>query len=527
MVLAAATTTIEEAAGGIPTGENLPTIFAAVPRNADLEPTLFASDDTLEEDHGWSQGVDYVSIFIQHARKSVLFVPMPISVEGIVGQLNMSGNSGTSVVSVKTSTGGSLDRTQGRTWILKGGTVGVDQIRLWLSLDGGRTRQQVRLGTATSYVIPRVGLELEFAPGTLVDGDMVLSWVSTPPEIDDADLDTAREKLAEQRRQSRSWFLVKELSTPADILAWQAAASEYDTGDKRHVQALCYQRPNFTDGAFRTDGPTRWRGRMSQTRVYMTGSPEITFAQGAGPPNDTITRDAGSFIDDGFAGWSVGNGDWVTIAGSSEAGNNGSWKLSAADVLILTLNVAGALTSVVDAAGVSIWAAEGLEFIDGGTGDDELVRGRGSWPDDGLAAGDTMTISGTVSNDGDYSILSVTDDTITVATGSFTAEEISSWGVTIYSYASYNSDFQAQDAAFATVTGDYHQESPRAGLWLPRLALAQDRLGDATPQCSHRPLPWVPGRPVRDDLAQQRRAGWYPRRPEVEHVGRRREAVRV
>jgi hypothetical protein len=450
MVIAAANTTIEEAAGGIPTGENLATFFIPVPLNADLEPTLFASDTLLEADHGWSQGVDFVSAFIQQTRKAALVVPMPIATEGTVGQLNMSGNSGASVVSIKTSTGGSLDRTQGRTWILKGGTVGVDQIRLQISLDGGRTRQQVRLGTATSYVIPRVGLELELAAGTLVDGEMVLSWVSTPPEIDDADLDTAREKLAEQRRQSRSWFLAKELSTPADVLAWQAAASEYDTGDKRHVQALCYQRPNYTDGAFRVDGPTRWRGRMSQTLVRMTGSPEITFTQGADPPNDTIARDAGSFVDEGFDGWDT-VADWITVTGASDVGNNGSWQLESAVALTLTLNVAGALTTKVDAEGVDIWAAPGLSFAGS-----ELKRGKGSWLVDGFAPGD-MAVAGTGSNDGDYEIVSVTDKIITIATA-FVAEEISSWGVTIYTYASYNSDHQAQDAAFATFTDDYHPE---------------------------------------------------------------------
>jgi hypothetical protein len=480
MVLAAANTTIEEAAGGIPTGENLVTIFAPVPLNADLEPTLFASDDAFEAEHGWSQGVDFVSAFIQQTRKSVLAVPMPISTEGTVGQIDMSGNTGSSVVSVKTSTGGSMDRTQGRTWVLKGGTVGVDQIRLQISLDGGRTRQQVRLGTATSYVIPRVGLELELAAGTLNDGEMVLSWVSTAPEIDDADLDIARGKLAEQRRQSRTWFLVKELSEPADVLAWQAAASEYDTGDKRHVQALCYQRPNFSDGAFRTDGPTRWRGKMSQVRNWMTGAPSITFTVGAGPPGDELTRDAGSFDDDGFVA-----GDWVTIAGASEVANNGTLLTFGVGATQISFPAAGAGTFVpdTDPSGVSILATPGLTFVDGGGSDDTLVRNRGSWLEDGFATGDTMTIAGTASNDGTYTIVNVTTDTITVATGSFAAEEISSWGVTIYTYVSYNSDFQAQDAAFATFTGDYHQElsygylawrSPKTGWVMRRPAALTD-----------------------------------------------------
>jgi hypothetical protein len=454
MAVAAANTSIVEAAGGIPTGENLVAFFGPVPRNADLEPGLFASDTALEEEHGFAQGVDMAATFIQHTKKQIVFMPMPIATEGTVGQLNMSGNSGTSVVSVAASTGGSLDRVQGRCWVLQGGTVGVDQIRLQISLDGGRTRQQVRLGTATQYVIPKVGHELSLTEGTLVAGDMVLSWVSAPPEIDDNDLDTARQRLAEYKYLTRTWFLVKELNGAADVLAWQAAASEYDTGDKRHVQALCYQRPNYLDGAFRTDGPTRWRGRLSQQRVRMLGDPEITFTQGAGPPTDTITRDAGNFVDEGFVA-----GDWVTTAGASEAANNGSWPLDGAASATLILGVAGELTNDVDAAGITIVGSPGLTFVDGGGSDDALVKSSGtSWLDDGFKAGDTMTISGTVSNDGDYEILNVTADTITVATGSFTAEEISSYGVTIYTFASYNSDLQAQDAEFAAVTTDYHLE---------------------------------------------------------------------
>lgn len=51
-------------------------------------------------------------------------------------------------------------------------------------------------------------------------------------------------------------------------------------------------------------------------RGAMTGSPTLTFAE-VGGTGDTITRSAGSFIDDGFVA-----GDLITIAGAVNGQNN-------------------------------------------------------------------------------------------------------------------------------------------------------------------------------------------------------------
>ena len=73
-----------------------------------------------------------------------------------------------------------------------------------------------------------------------------------------------------------------------------------------------------------------------------------------------------------------------------------------------------------------------LEFVDGAGGDDSLTRNRGSWIDDGFGVGMTITIVNTANNDGaTYVITGVTEDALTFATGTVTAELITDDTVTI------------------------------------------------------------------------------------------------
>jgi hypothetical protein len=454
--LPSASTRVVRTGAGIATGLDLATIWGCCSLNANLTPRLWFDSGALEAFHGPGQLLDHVSTFIEITGLPALVVPLPINTQGIIRSQQQSGT-GTSTATMSVGSYGSLERVDGLLRVARGGTVGVDQIQMEYSLDGGNQWTLWRLGTGTSYSIPRIGQTVSFTGGTLVTGEEILSWTSSAPEPADADIATGREKLAAQGNQSRAWLLIRELTKEQDVAAFAAAVAAYDTTDERPLQAYAGIRRAFDRSGY--------KAQMSRRRSWMQGSPEITFTQGAGPPNDTITRDAGSFTADGFGGWSIGNGDWITVTGASTAGNNGSWKLSAADVLILTLDVAGALTTDTDASGVSIWTTEGLEFVDGGGGDDTLVRGRYSWLEEGFEVGDTITIAGTASNDGDYLITDLTADTITVAPGSFTAEEISGWGVSITASVSYPVDVAAMDAAFATVTNQYKLQLFYGRLW--------------------------------------------------------------
>lgn len=64
-----------------------------------------------------------------------------------------------------------------------------------------------------------------------------------------------------------------------------------------------------------------------------------------------------------------------------------------------------------------------LQFVDGGVGNDTLVRDKGSWIDEQFDVGMILTISGSASNDGStYTITAISDKTLTFATGTVTAE---------------------------------------------------------------------------------------------------------
>ena len=63
-----------------------------------------------------------------------------------------------------------------------------------------------------------------------------------------------------------------------------------------------------------------------------------------------------------------------------------------------------------------------IAFVDGGAGEDTITRVAADFVSNGYKAGDILTVSGSTSNDGDYTILSVATDTLNVATGSLIAE---------------------------------------------------------------------------------------------------------
>jgi Ca2+-binding RTX toxin-like protein len=101
---------------------------------------------------------------------------------------------------------------------------------------------------------------------------------------------------------------------------------------------------------------------------------------------NTLTRsDDGSWLDDGLA-----PGQWIRVAGLSDADNDGVFEISGIDSL----------------DGVN------LEF-DAAT--KTIVRASGDWGADGFSVGDRIRVSGTELNDGTYTIASIAGDILSVA----------------------------------------------------------------------------------------------------------------
>lgn len=423
---------LEENVSASAAGVNLICVIAPVAQNADAQPRFFANTDALLSRYLYTRAIDYCGIHMQETRRPVLFCGVPIATAGVVGRKNTSGNSGTCVVDVAVGAHGSLEETDGVLRVVNGGTIGTDQILLELSLNGGRDFKKVRLGTANSYTIPHVGLSLSFAAGTLVADDTVLTWHSTAPRWDQAGIQAAREALAAQQKQVRTWLVDGDLQVEADAMVVLTEANAYETAHDRFTVARVAVRDRLPFA------------ELSQVQVRMTGSPSLTFATAA----DTVTRSAGSWISDGFV-----IGDAVTFSGS--ASNDITGTITALTDTVMTLDTN--LTDEGPVANVTAVGTPGLTFAEVGATGDTITRSRGSWLDDGFRDGDVITITDTASNNlTDVLVTDVSATVLTLDTGDLEDEVIGSFGVSITAGETKAEHVAEMDAEFADVDAERH-----------------------------------------------------------------------
>lgn len=461
MSLPSATTRVSTQAGTAPVATDLVAVFGCCVSNADSVPRLYSAISDMETAHGYCEAEEYCALHVQDTGKAVLFVPLPIATTGTVGRFNDTGNTGTSVVTCAVGGSGALAETDGILKVTTGGTIGTDQIILSLSLDGGTTYKPVRLGTASSYIIPKVGLTLSFAAGTLVAGDTVLTWHSIAPLPDWTSLSTAFAAMVAQRRLTRSWVFVGDVSTYASANAIATQVAAYETTAERYTYAKAQLRDRLP------------LATLSQITARMTAGASVTFAE-VGATGDTITRATGSFITDGFVA-----GDTIRVTGSSS--NNVTGVPTTIAALVITMNTTD-LAAEGPTAVVTITAEPTLTFGDNGASPDTITRNRGSWLDDGFRVGDSITITGTASNNVTKTITALTATVLSVATASFAAEVIGSVGVTITAGETEVAWIAALDALVASVTG-----APRMDLGAGRLTVLSPVIGYTT----RRPVQWA------------------------------------
>lgn len=431
-------TVVDEAVAGA-AGTGYLAVFSPVATNADSTPRVFASSRSLLSQHGYSPGASYVASHISETRKPVIFCGLPIVTQGAVGRVNDDGVTGSSVITVAAGGSGALEETQGVLRVTRGGTIGTDQIAFALSLDGGETEKKVRLGTASSYEIPYVGLTISFAAGTLAVDDE-FTFATTGPRWDAAGLTAARTALAAQQKLVRSFLIVGDLEDSEDADDVVTEVNAYETENQRFAYARAQVRDRLP------------HAEMSRSTVRMTGTPNITFAE-VGGTGDTITRSAGSFITDGFAIGMV-----VTVSGAvaGSGHNNITGKITNVTALVLTLDTAD-LDAEGPISGVAIIGSHGLIFTT-----TTATRSGGSWLDDGFAVGDSATFAGTVSNNITVTITVLTATVMTFASGG-AAETIGTRSVTCTTGETKAAWVAAMDAEFASV-----DDEPRVDLGLGR-----------------------------------------------------------
>lgn len=417
---------IDESASAPATGLGPIVVMGCVSKNADSTPRQFASTTDMLAEHNFAPGVDYCAIHFQKTRKPVIFIGLPITTVGVVGQQDTTGVTGTSAITVTAAASGFMDETRGVFTVTQGTIVGTDQILGTLSMDGGWTTQNVRVGTASSYTVPYVGVVLNFGPGTLNVGD-VFTFATTAPMWGSTAISTARTALAAQQVLSRSWLTVGDVTNSTFANYVVTEANGYETAQQRFVYA-------------RTQVADRVGVKKSKVAVKMTGAVvNLTFASGG----HTITRDVGSWITDGFV-----TGDMVTVAGS--ASNNGLSAVSCTVTSATVLTFASGIVSEGPTAGISVSASEALTFVASGF---TVTRSgnTGSWLSDGFSVGDNVTFAGTASNNFTATITVLTATVMTFAATVVNEGPVASSGVTVTKNLTMAAWAAAQAAAFATV----------------------------------------------------------------------------
>lgn len=317
-------------------GLNTITIIAPCLLHTDGIPRIYGNAKAIREFHGYCPGVDYAAMHIQETGQAVVFIGVPVATPGTVGQIDQSGNTDTSIVGVAVGEGGSLEEVNGAVVVERGGTVGTDQIRLRLTLDGGLKYKVVNLGTGNQYTIPYINQTLYFAAGDLTDGETVLRWTSSAPGWDDGGLASARAGLVADQIASRSWLVIGDVTSAGAATVITTEVNAYETENDRYVVARgqVYDRPTARlSTSIQTEGPLPFN---------------VVFAASG----DTATRAEGSWIADGFR-----EGDEIEIVGTVD--NDGTYTIATLSATVMGLGASPGLTDETissDATGFSITA---------------------------------------------------------------------------------------------------------------------------------------------------------------------------
>lgn len=452
--LPSASTRVSTQSGTAPVATDLIAVFAPVTTLADGVPRLYSSTEALVSAHGYSEGAEYAALHMQDTGKAVLLVPLPIGTAGVVKR-QKSMHTGTSAVTAAVGSDGALAEVKGILKVVTGGTVGTDQIRLSLSLDDGTSYKPVRLGTASSYTVPNIGITISFGAGTLVADDTVLEFDTSAPVFDSTGVTTGKTGMIAQQLGVRDWLFVGDVSTLALGQAIETAVNAYDTAASRYVRAKFQARD-------------RKVLKSSQQRAALVGSTQLTFAE-VGATGDTITRATGSFVTDGFQ-----VGDYIRVTGS--ASNNVSGKITGVTATVLTLDTTD-LAAEVLASGGHITAEPAFTFAA-----TTITRNRGSWTAEGFAIGDTITIAGSTSNDGTAVITNISATVITCSASTFTVGVDGSCSMTVSLTESKAAHVAANDSTFASIS-----TSEKVNIGHGRLT----RLSPITGYTMRRPVQWA------------------------------------
>lgn len=221
------------------------------------------SADALKTLFGTGPLVEAAAHALDVAGGPVICLKVTSTTPGTAGAVTLTGTG----LSVLTLTGSApVDSYEAQVKIVTGGAnPASNAITFQVSLDGGRTWSAVTaLPSSGIYVVPGVGITLNFSAASLVAGD-VYSFAATGPSYNTTDLGTAIDALL---ADSQEWFLLYVVGTPADATAMQGvfalidAKLEAAANNYRFARGLM-QAIDDTDANIKTAGASLTSRRVA------------------------------------------------------------------------------------------------------------------------------------------------------------------------------------------------------------------------------------------------------------------------
>jgi len=202
--------------------------------------------------------------------------------------------------------------------------------------------------------------------------------------------------LAEQDSQAitaadTTYYVIFTYGTPCTITTSVTAPNSYNAIPLGKVMKDTSNNVHFVSGGLRTgDGVKKlWQRAKALREIELMSGNAIAYS---GTNNFTMTE-----------GKVYAGGNLITQTAYDSA--------TTTFTPVYTGFIEGNLLSGTDIA-----------FVDGGAGEDTITRTAADFVTNGYVVGDTLTVSGSTSNDGSYTLTGVAADTLNVATGLLTAE---------------------------------------------------------------------------------------------------------
>jgi hypothetical protein len=375
---------------GFQSGDEYSIIMGCSSSGVASVPRLYSRPGDCVAAAGYGPGPDLLSHVVDKSKKPAIWIKLPSTVPGVNGAVDAAGApTGTSVM---TLTGLPYDSYQGKVLVATGGTLGVTGIVIDVSLDNGRNWiKGIALGVGSTYVIPNSGLTLNFAAGNLVATEYLI-WTSTEPRWEEADFAAA-------------FTALKGMGLVARMVGVAGMTDDADEVDELDDELDAYAdealRPMRALMAARAPEPTVILDTGDET-VSPAVYDNLVWAAAVAPAKPTCSRAVGSWIADGIK-------PGLSLAVSGSDLNDGA-ALIVYDVSALVITFEAG-TPVVDDADDDTVTIVGTDVLTWAVAvppaKAKVVRGCGSWIDDGFHAGMRVVVTASDLNNSTFYVYSV------------------------------------------------------------------------------------------------------------------------